>query len=68
MRTMLWFVAGAIFLIVAIFAGVLAFDAPAKPVPLASVSDPFATVEYADLPAFQRYGARDGAGLAYRGL
>jgi non-heme chloroperoxidase len=45
---------------------VLAFDAPAKPLPLASISEPFADVDFSDLPTVQNYAARDGAKLGYR--
>lgn len=46
--------------------GVLAFNAPVRPPPLASVSDPFAGVDFSDLPAMQTYPARDGVALGYR--
>jgi hypothetical protein len=39
---------------------VLAFDAPGKPPPLASISEPFADVDFSDLPTAQTYTARDG--------
>ncbi len=45
---------------------VIAFDAPAKPPPLASVSDPFEGVDFSNVPAVQTYAARDGAKLEYR--
>ncbi len=45
--------------------GVLAFDAPAKPPPLASISEPFQHVDFSDLPPVQTYAARDGARLGY---
>lgn len=46
--------------------GVLAFNAPVRPPPLASVSDPFAGVDFSDLPGLQTYPARDGVALGYR--
>ena len=45
---------------------VLAFDTPVKPAPMTSVSDPFAKVDYGDLPSVLSYPARDGAKLGYR--
>jgi non-heme chloroperoxidase len=66
MRKMLWLTIGTGVLGLALFAGVLGFDAPSKPTPLASVSDPFAKVDFTDLPALRRYPARDGAELDYR--
>ena len=59
-----------VFLVVALiaFCGVLAFDAPAKPPTLASISEPFQHVDFSDLPPAQTYAARDGARLGYRSL
>ena len=37
-----------------------------KPPPLASISKPFADVDFGDLPAVQTFAARDGAKLGYR--
>jgi len=47
-------------------AGMIAFSAPAPIRPMAAVSDPFKTVDYSDLPAVEKYRARDGAELAFR--
>lgn len=44
----------------------LIFGTATPPKPLASVVDPFASIDYAGLPACERYSARDGASLAYR--
>jgi len=66
MRKVLWGVAAIVVLIVAAFAGILAFDAPAKPTPLASISNPFASVDFSDLPKVRTYAARDGVQLGYR--
>ena len=66
MRKILWGVAAIVVLIVAAFGAVLAFDAPAKPIPLASISNPFASVDFSDLPPVQTYAARDGVKLGYR--
>jgi non-heme chloroperoxidase len=48
------------------FAGLLAFDTPVKPPPLASISNPFAHVDFSDLPVGRTYAGRDGANLGYR--
>jgi non-heme chloroperoxidase len=66
MRKVLWGLAGLIAVAFAALAGVLTFDAPVKPPPLASISNPFASVDFSDLPAPLSYAARDGAKLRYR--
>jgi len=66
MRRMLWGLAALIVIVLAVAGGVLAFDAPVKPAPLASVSEPFAKVDFSDLPAVRTYPARDGLPLGYR--
>jgi non-heme chloroperoxidase len=66
MRIMLLGLTGLIVVILFVLGGVLAFDAPTKPPPLASISDPFTDVDFSDLPRTQTYAARDGAELEYR--
>ena len=66
MRKMLWAFAGLIVVVLGAIGGVLAFDVPAKPPPLASISSPFANVDFSDLPAVGTYRARDGTKLGYR--
>jgi non-heme chloroperoxidase len=63
---MFWVFGAVIVVVLAGLAGVLAFDAPVKPEPLASISAPFAHVDFSDLPAVQAYTARDGFPLGYR--
>jgi non-heme chloroperoxidase len=63
---MLWVFVALIVVVLAALGAVLAFDAPEKPPPLASVSEPFADVDFSDLPAVQTYSARDGTKLGYR--
>lgn len=65
-RVAFYVVAGLVAVVVAALAGVIAFDRPSRPPPLASISKPFAGVDYRDLPAEQRYRARDGTSLTYR--
>lgn len=66
MRKILWILAGLIVIALGGLGAVVAFDAPVKPPTLASVSNPFANVNFSDLPAVQTYPARDGAKLGYR--
>ena len=66
MRKMLWIFVCLIVVVFGVFGAVLAFDAPVQPPPLASVSEPFANVDFSDLPAVQTYPARDGTKLGYR--
>ena len=47
-------------------AAAITFGGPAQLPPMQSVSDPFKSVDFSDLPPVQRYAARDGAQLAYR--
>src|ERR1700731_4552438 len=63
---MLWLFVGVIVVVLAGLGAVLAFDTPVPPPPLASVSEPFAHVDFSDLPAVQTYPARDGTKLGYR--
>jgi non-heme chloroperoxidase len=62
----LWVFACSIVAVFCAFAAVLAFDTPAKPPPLASISEPFAAVDFSDLPTVKTYAARDGTELGYR--
>jgi pimeloyl-ACP methyl ester carboxylesterase len=66
MRIVLWCLAGLIVAVLGVLGGVLTFDAPVKPPPLASIADPFANVDFRDLPPVQTYRARDGTQLGYR--
>lgn len=51
---------------VAVLAGMIAFGTGKAPVPMRSLSDPFATVDFSRLPAVETVAARDGVKLAYR--
>jgi pimeloyl-ACP methyl ester carboxylesterase len=66
MRIVAWIFVGLIAVVLVAVAGILAFDAPAKPTPLASISEPFDHVDFSDLPSVRTYAARDGAMLGYR--
>ena len=47
-------------------AAAIAFGGPARLPPMQSVSDPFKSVDFSDLPPVQRFSAREGTQLAYR--
>jgi non-heme chloroperoxidase len=66
MRKVFWALAALIVVVLGGLASTLAFDAPVKPEPLASISEPFAHVDFSDLPTEQTYVARDGVKLGYR--
>ena len=66
MRKVLWVFVGLIVLVLGGLGAVLALDAPVQPPPLASVSEPFAKVDFSDLPAIRTYPASDGTKLGYR--
>ena len=66
MRKVFWAFAGLAVVVLGALGSVLAFDVPVKPPPLASISEPFADVDFSDLPTVQTYAARDGAKLGYR--
>lgn len=53
-------------LFVLLVAGLLLFGTSKPPKLLASVTNPFATMDYSGLPAIERYQARDGAKLSFR--
>jgi non-heme chloroperoxidase len=53
-------------LLVAVFAGAIIFGGPRTPPPMASINDPFNSVDFSDLPPLARFTARDGTKLAYR--
>jgi alpha-beta hydrolase superfamily lysophospholipase len=62
----LWGLVGLLVVVLVLLVGVLAFDTPVKPLPLVSISDSFADVDFSDLPTGQIYAARDGTKLGYR--
>lgn len=66
MHGVFWILSGLIVLPLTAIAAALLFDVPRAPPPLASVFEPFADVDFSDLPLVQTYRARDGAKLGYR--
>jgi non-heme chloroperoxidase len=66
MRKLFWSLFGLIMIVLSVLTGVLAFNAPVQPPPLASVFDPYADVNFTDLPSVRTYPARDGVNLGYR--
>jgi non-heme chloroperoxidase len=53
-------------LFVAVIAGAIIFGGPHTPPPMASITDPFGSVDFTDLPQLATFTARDGTKLAYR--
>src|SRR5215475_6471596 len=53
-------------LVIAIFALAVIFGGPGTPHPMGSISDPFDSVNFSDLPPLSVFAARDGTKLAYR--
>jgi non-heme chloroperoxidase len=53
-------------LLAAALAAAVIFGGPRSPQPLASINEPFKSVDFTDLPPLLRYKAADGAALAYR--
>jgi len=49
-----------------VFLLAIAFGGPREPLPLASINNPFKSVDFSDLPAATFFVARDGAKLAFR--
>ena len=52
--------------VVAIFALAIIFGGPGTPHPMGTITDPFDSVDFSDLPQLSRFTARDGTKLAYR--
>jgi non-heme chloroperoxidase len=59
-------ICGGIVIIAAALAGMLAFGTSGTPQPLASLSAPFRTVNFSDLPAEQKLSVSNRAPIAYR--
>jgi non-heme chloroperoxidase len=57
---------GALLAAAVALAAAIAFGGPSAPAPMASISKPFAGVDFRDLPAPGQYVARDGTQLAFR--
>lgn len=53
-------------LFAAIFILAIVFGGPGRPHPVGSITDPFSSVDFSDLPSLSRFKARDGTELAYR--
>jgi alpha-beta hydrolase superfamily lysophospholipase len=66
MRRIFRGLAATLLVAIVVLGGMIAFDAPAKPTPLAAVSDAFDNVDFSGVPPVQSYIARDGATLGYR--
>jgi alpha-beta hydrolase superfamily lysophospholipase len=55
-----------VLLVVVALTAAIAFGGPESPVPMASINNPFKSVDSSDLPPLRRYKADDGSALAYR--
>jgi len=53
-------------LLVVIFGVAIIFGGPGTPHAMSSITDPFASVNFSDLPPLSEFTARDGTKLAYR--
>lgn len=53
-------------LVILVFAGAIIFGGPGTPPSMASIVDPFSSVDFSDLPPPATFTARDGTKLAYR--
>jgi non-heme chloroperoxidase len=50
----------------AVAAAALIWGGPKQPAPVASINEPFKSIDTSDLPPLERYAARDNTPLAYR--
>src|SRR5262249_404813 len=53
-------------LFVAISGAAIIFGGPATPHPMSSITNPFDSVNFSDLPPLAEFAARDGTQLSYR--
>jgi non-heme chloroperoxidase len=60
------FIAVTFFLMLGALAFAILFGGPKSPPPMASINEPFKSIDFSDMPALQNYKAKDGAELAYR--
>lgn len=65
-RTVLAFGVAPLALMFVVLAAAIALGGPGTPAPMASINNPFRTVDFSALPEVQRYAAADGETLAYR--
>jgi non-heme chloroperoxidase len=66
LKILLIVVCGVIAASAAALAGMIAFGTSAPPKPLASIGDPFKTVDFSALPALEKIPARHGGPIAFR--
>jgi non-heme chloroperoxidase len=57
---------GVLIILLAVLAGMIVFGTRPAPQPMASISAPFAQVDFTTLPKIESYAARDGTALAFR--
>jgi non-heme chloroperoxidase len=66
LKILLIVVCGVIAASAAALGGMIAFGTGAPPKPLASIGDPFKTVDFSDLPMLEKVPARRGSPIAFR--
>ena len=66
LRVVAKFIALAAALLVVALAIAINFGGPTTPPPLASINDPFKSVDFSGLPPIWHFAAKDGSPLAYR--
>jgi non-heme chloroperoxidase len=66
LKILLIIVCGMIAVSAAALAGMIAFGTSAPPKPLASIGDPFKTVDFGALPSLEQIPARHGSPIAFR--
>jgi alpha-beta hydrolase superfamily lysophospholipase len=66
LKILLIVVCGVLAASAAALAGMIAFGTGAPPKPLASIGDPFKTVDFSDLPMLEKISAQHGSPIAFR--
>jgi non-heme chloroperoxidase len=66
LKILLIIACGVVAASVAVLAGMIAFGTSAPPKPLASIGDPFKTVDFSALPELERIPARSSSSIAFR--
>ena len=66
MSTLLLVLGGAVLIAILVLGAMIAFGTGRPPPPLVSITDPFSSVDFGDLPAVETIPARQGAPIAFR--
>ncbi len=65
-KKILFFTAASVFTVLLLVAAALVWGGPGTPAPMASINDPFKSVDFSHMPALKNYQGADGAKLFYR--